>query len=135
MRMVQVADDESFVEAMLLDGLEPSVMNLFARIRTLGSGIALMRFLDANANTFLTTSDIAWLIQKPHREVEKTMDVLTEMGLAQKTSVAGLNLYSITTDPIRRKQIHAFCEWQNQWHTRSEQIKNFLHGIDAESRA
>jgi len=123
MATLEWLDDESLTPEILLAELEQNVRALFNQVCAFDGGGALLRFLDAHANTLMTIDDIAYHLTEANATVESGMRAMAQLGLARKIEVQGFRFYGITTDPAQRQLVRELCAGQDRWHARLERIE------------
>ena len=128
MAQVHWLDDERFVNDGMLEDMEKKVRILFDCLRTIESGLLLLRFLNSNANTMRTIEDIAYWLKRPHLAVERSLYVLADLGLARWSNIVGLTFFGLTADPEKQQLVRDLCDWQDRWYARSALIENVLDG-------
>jgi hypothetical protein len=121
-------DDERFIHDRMLEDMERRVRVLFDRLVKLDSGLALLRFFNADANTLRTIEDIAYSLKRPYGEVERGVLALVDLGLVHWTLIAGLAFFGLTKNSEQRKLVRELTDWQDRWFARSDLIKSVLDG-------
>lgn len=121
-------DNDKGAQEIVLSDLDETIRDMFARVCMGKCGIALLRFLDANASSLHTAHDIAFHMRAPDAEVECELAALVELGLARVQTAAGLAFFGATTDPARRRLMRDLCLWQNRWQGRIARIEQLVFG-------
>ena len=121
-------DDESLARGFLLSELEEDERTMLTEVWDITGGCKILCFLIANANTLLTTSDIAWLLKEPHADIENAIRGVVELGLAKRLDVGGIALYGFTGDPGRQHLAHHLATWRERWRTRVARIEQLVEG-------
>lgn len=128
MARFQSVDDESRIERILFDELGTKPRELFDRVRGIDCGCALLRFLDANANSLITVDDIAYHLVETSVMVERGIYALLDLGLVRCVDVEGLVFFGITADSEQRQNVRELCDWQDRWHARLLKIERMVSG-------
>ncbi len=135
MARFQWPDDEVRIRQMVLDDLGSGMRQLFAQISAVDGGWALLRFLDRNTNTLLTLEDIAFRLGELSSTIDNAACLMVELGLMQSVQAAGITLFGITSNPDRRRLVHALCSWQDHWHARLAGIERVINGETQQAQA
>jgi hypothetical protein len=122
------SDGKSILETLLLADMDEMKRALIAQVHEITSGCALLHFLDENSRAQLTADDIAFHLQEPPSQVERSLRSLVNLGLVNETEAAGIRLFGLSSDPARRQGTHDLFNWQHEWHTRLERIQNLVDG-------
>jgi hypothetical protein len=128
MAQTQWLDDEQFIHERMFDNTESHVRDLFDQLRRLEGGLPILRFLKENANTMLTSEDIAYFVKRSQIEVEHCLGVMTHLGLTRRTEVVGLAFFGLTASQEQRQIVHDLFTWQDRWYARLAFIGNAIDG-------
>lgn len=128
-------EDESLLQAMILEELEPQARELFARISGLDCGCPLLRFLDDHPHELMAIDDIAYHVIEPQEAVARSLRSMMELGLAQCVDVPGLTLFGLTKDRNKQQLVRGLCAWQDRWEARLARIGRVLNGKSTPSGA
>jgi hypothetical protein len=128
MAELQWLDDESHLQALLLEELEPRERELFAQVAVLDCGCPLLRFLHDRPHALMTIDDIAYHVIEPQAAIERSLGGMIELGLARREEVAGLTLFGITEDKEKRELMRGLCDWQDHWQARLARIGRVIGG-------
>jgi hypothetical protein len=128
MAQTQWLDDEQFIHERMFDSTESHVRDLFDQLRRLEGGLPILRFLKENANTLLTSEDIAYFVKQSQTEVEHSLNVMTHLGLTRCTDVVGLAFFGLTASHVQRQVVHDLFTWQDRWYARLALIGNAIDG-------
>ncbi len=121
-------DDESHIQEIVFEELEPQARELFTRISGLDGGCALLRFLDDHLHALMAIDDIAYHVIEPQAVVETSLRVMIELGLARRVEVVGLTLFGITEDKEKQQLMRGLCAWQDRWQVRLARIGRVVGG-------
>ncbi len=130
----QWLSDESQLQEMVCEELDAHVRDLFAQVRQLDGGSALLRFLRSHVNTLRTADDIAYHLRQPAPVIERTLRGMLKLGLVRRIDASGVTWFGITLDPDRRRLVRDLCAWQDRWQARLEQIEHVICGKLSPSR-
>ena len=119
---------EPSLQELVCAELDPRLNDLFARVRPLDGGFTLLRFFAANANTLRTADDVAYHVGMSASAVDKSLHALSHMGLVRRVQAAGITLYALTEDPLKRRTVRDLCAWQDRWQARIAQIDRLING-------
>jgi hypothetical protein len=117
-----------FSEEMVLADLSENAKNLFAKLCQFECGCLILHFLHSHATTLSTADDIAYHLSKPIEDIERDLNMLARLDLAQTTRVADVTFYCLTTDPAQQKLAHELCAWQDRWEKRVRDIMFLVWG-------
>jgi len=121
-------DDEQLIQDAMFEGVAEHVQELFDQVGALDAGFALLRFLDANANSFKMADDIAYHLKQPQATVEPSLCALVDLGLACRVDAAGMTFFGLTADLGRRQLLRELCAWQDHWYARLARVEDVLVG-------
>ena len=124
-------DDEQLTQAAMFEGVEMQVRELFDQVLALEIGFALLRFLDAHANSFKMVDDIAYHLKQSQETVEASLCALVGLGLVSRVDAAGMAFFGLTANPERRNLLRELCAWQDHWHARIARVEHVL-GVSAQ---
>lgn len=122
----------SFSKILLAD-LDEQVKTLLLQVSDLDLGLVLFRFLQANCRTRLTSDDIAFQIGESPGPVEQDLEALVRLGVADKASISGVTLFSLTSHPQKKQSASELAAWQDRWNARLTQLNQALLGLRPEN--
>lgn len=121
-------DDSLSSEEAVLSDLSEKAKMLFAELCQFESGCLILHFLHSHSTTLLTADSVAYHLSKPIEVVERDLNALAQLHLAQTTRVAGITFYRLTTEPSQQKLAHELCAWQDRWERRMREIMLLIWG-------
>ncbi len=124
----EIFDNDKGAQEIVLSELDDANQELFAQVCGHKCGIALLRFLDAHPNSWLTLHDIAYRMKTATEDIECGLAALKDLGLVHIQRIADLEFFRATTDPARRQMIRDLCWWQDRWLGRIERIEQLVLG-------
>ncbi len=128
MAELRLFDDDKVTQELVLGELDAHIQELFSQICVRKCGVALVRFLEAHANSLHTTQDIAFYLRADDTDVACGLSALAELGLAHAQNIGGLAFFGATTDPAVRQLIRDLCLWQDRWQGRIARIEQLVFG-------
>ncbi|MGE5141345.1 MAG: hypothetical protein ACM3JD_17900 [Rudaea sp.] len=121
-------DDEARLRDLLLNDLEETERELFARVHRLAGGCALLGYLDDHPREMLSVDDLAFHAHEPAARVETTLRELIALGLLRRMDVSGMTFFGLVEAPAARRQVHELFNWQRGWHGRLARLENLVNG-------
>jgi hypothetical protein len=97
--------DESFVERVLLRGLNRRMKVLFNQISALECGWPLILFLNGNPNGLKTSDDYAFLIDMDSPTAESNLYAMIDFGLVRQADLAEVALSTTTIKSSRLSKL------------------------------
>lgn len=113
--------------------LDENVRVLYQQVCSIAGACPLLRLLNSQANSVLTSDDIAYHLKQPQAVVERNLRQLVELEWVRRVALADCTWFGLTTDSQKRKIVQELFAWQDRWSARLEQIKYAINGVVVQS--
>lgn len=131
MNLTEIDELSLLSPQVLVNGMDENARALFEQASRLQGGLALLRFLNENANALLTVEDLAFQVKQPAVQVGRNIRKLVEWGWARELELPDCAWFGLTRDAGKRKVIVELFRWQNRWLAKLERLKLALDGAAA----